>query len=94
LRYESVRVESCGSGHIRYRRPAVTGARTLAIDLHSHGRHPAFWSPTDDRDDCDDAKLAVVFGDLDAPQPSVKARLLALGAKIDFSEWLASLCDT
>lgn len=94
LRYELVKVESSGGGHIRYRRPSVSGPRVLAVDIHSHGRHPAFWSSTDDRDDCDDAKLAVVFGDLDAPQPSVKARLMALGTVIDFSESVAAICNT
>jgi PRTRC genetic system protein A len=94
LRYEPVRVESSGGGHIRYRRPTVAGGRVLAIDIHSHGRHDAFWSVTDDRDDKDDAKLAIVFGNLDAPQPSVKARLLALGAAMDFSELVDSIWNT
>ncbi len=94
LRYEPVKIETSGSGHIRYRRPAVSCGRVLAVDIHSHGRHPAFWSATDDLDDNDDAKLAIVFGNLDAPQPSVKARLLALGAEMDFSELVDSIWDT
>lgn len=91
LHYEPVDVMSSGGGHIRYRRPSVIGSRTLAVDLHSHGRHPAFWSETDDHDDHDDAKLAIVVGNLDRDEPTFKARLTMLGAVMDLSEWLASI---
>ena len=90
LAYEPVAVESSSSGHICYHRPDVTGKRVLAVDLHSHGRAPAFWSTTDNHDDNDDAKLAIVFGNLDAPQPTVMARFLALGVTIDFSERMSA----
>lgn len=94
LRYEETTVLSSGDGHIRYKRPSLTGTRTLAVDLHSHGRHPAMWSSVDDIDDVDDAKLAVVVGNLDKKHPSIAARLLALNASIDMSAWVASFCNT
>ena len=91
LRYEETEVISSGTGHIHYRRPSLTGSRTLAVDLHSHGRHSAFWSDDDDSDDVDDAKLAIVVGNLDRDETTFKARLAMLGAVTDLSEWLASI---
>ncbi len=50
----------------------------MAVDLHTHGRAPAFWSGEDDRDD-QGIKVAGVFGLLDRPRPSARVRLVIKG---------------
>ena len=57
LAYEAVGVIERRGDHIRYTRPTgLPRSRTLAVDLHSHGRFPAFFSSEDDQDGVDDAK--------------------------------------
>ena len=51
---------------------------TVAVDLHTHGRGPAFWSADDDRDDQGIA-VAGVFGLLDQPAPMACFRLVING---------------
>lgn len=63
---------------IRYRRPAMADDETVAVDLHTHGRGPAFWSSEDDRDD-QGIKVAGVFGLLDRPRPTACFRLVVNG---------------
>ena len=53
--------------------PVCGSAEGLGI-----GRFPAFWSPTDDRDD-QGIKIAGVFGDLHQPRPSAAFRLAVNG---------------
>src|SRR5436309_14221 len=45
---------------IEYRMPALDCDESIAVDLHTHGRLPAFWSGTDDVDDRS-VKVAGVF---------------------------------
>lgn len=66
---------SASSAHIDYGVLPLDPDETLAVDLHTHGRLPAFWSPTDNRDD-NGIKIAAVFGDLHRPQPTAKFRLV------------------
>lgn len=51
------------------------------LDIHSHGRLPAFFSGTDDEDDSDVSvvKIAAVLGNLDGAV-STTMRLCACGA--------------
>lgn len=70
--------DSASPGHIKYRVPALAEDETLAVDLHTHGRLPAFWSADDDRDDTG-IKIAGVFGDLHRPRPSAAFRLVLNG---------------
>lgn len=51
---------------------------TVAVDLHTHGRAPAFWSHEDDRDD-QGIEVAGVFGLLDQPRPSACLQLVING---------------
>lgn len=69
---------SASPGHITYGVPPLAADDTLAVDLHTHGRLPAFWSPTDDRDDTG-IKIAGVFGHLHCPRPSAEFRLVLNG---------------
>lgn len=52
--------------------------KTMAVDLHTHGRLPAFWSGDDDRDDRG-IKVAGVFGRLHEAQPDARFRLVING---------------
>lgn len=69
---------SASPGHVRYGVSSLAAGETLAVDLHTHGRLPAFWSPTDDVDDTG-IKIAGVFGDLHRPQPTAAFRLALNG---------------
>ena len=63
---------------IEYRMPALDCDESIAVDLHTHGRLPAFWSGTDDVDDRS-VKVAGVFGNLDWERPSAAFRLVLNG---------------
>ncbi len=78
LRLAMCEPERASPVHIRYRRPAMAEDETVAVDLHTHGRAPAFWSGEDDRDD-QGIKVAGVFGLLDRPRPSACFRLVVNG---------------
>ena len=71
------RVRSTAHG-IEYRMPPLARDESIAVDLHTHGLLPAFWSATDDRDDRS-VKVAGVFGNLDREQPSAAFRLVLNG---------------
>ena len=78
---------SVGCGHVRYRIAALDVGEYLAVDLHSHGRLPAFWSDQDDRDD-NGVRVCGVFGRLDRPQLEARFRLVLNGHHIDLpSPW-------
>lgn len=57
--------ESAGRGHIKYTRPTLHAGEHVAVDLHSHGEFPAFFSPQDDEDDAGEVKLSIVIGCVD-----------------------------
>jgi len=63
---------------IAYRLPAMAADETVAVDLHTHGRLPAFWSAEDDRDD-QGIKVAGVFGRLHEAEPDACFRLVING---------------
>lgn len=65
-------------GRIEYRRPDMDADETVAVDLHTHGHAPAFWSADDNRDD-QGIKVAGVFGCLQEPRPHAEFRLVING---------------
>ena len=67
---------------VQYRMPVLAEHESIAIDLHSHGHLPAFFSDTDDQDDFGTVKIAGVVGDLDKAEPTVLFRLCVLGLYI------------
>lgn len=79
LRTHALQPISSSSGHIHYERPVLESGQHVVMDIHSHGRSPAFFSRTDNKDDAGDIKIAVVVGNVDQPTPTVKARLCTLG---------------
>lgn len=78
LRLAMCEPERTSPSRIDYRRPPMAEDETVAVDLHTHGRAPAFWSGEDDRDD-QGIKVAGVFGLLDQPAPSARFRLVING---------------
>jgi len=73
--YEPLRSTPHG---IEYRMPLLARDESIAVDLHTHGVLPAFWSATDDMDDRS-VKVAGVFGNLDRESPSAAFRLVLNG---------------
>lgn len=77
---------SAGGSHIRYRCPNLSEGEELVFDLHSHGRHHAFFSKQDDDDDKSGVKIAIVVGHCNASEQDTKTRLCAKGKYIDLGE--------
>ncbi len=67
-----------GRGHVHYRIDDLREGEMLAVDLHSHGLHEAFWSAEDDRAD-NGVRVCGVFGNLDRPRPTARFRLVLNG---------------
>lgn len=73
-------VDEASPSRLVYRPPVLGPGWHLVCDVHSHGTAAAFFSSTDDRDDHDSTKIALVFGNLDAADgPTMAARLCAGG---------------
>lgn len=66
-------------GHITYKRPELSEGQHVVVDIHSHGFSGAFFSRTDNNDDRGDLKIAIVVGNVDQANPTVRARLCTLG---------------
>jgi PRTRC genetic system protein A len=75
-------IGEASASRIQYRQVEPGPDESLAIDLHSHGHHPAFFSATDDEDDRGAVKISAVFGNLDTDKPTVAFRLCVLGLYI------------
>ncbi|MFC0403174.1 PRTRC system protein A [Paraburkholderia rhizosphaerae] len=66
-------------GSLKYQPPALAADEVLVMDCHSHGRHPAHFSLTDNEDDRHDVKMSLVIGNCDRANPSIAVRLCAKG---------------
>lgn len=78
LRLQVYEALAASPSRIRYSMPTLAADESVAVDLHTHGRFHAVWSPIDD---CDDqgVKVAGVFGDLHRQRPSAAFRLAVNG---------------
>ncbi len=90
LEYVAVEILEQNGSRVHYDRPAYRPKISPCVDIHSHGIHPAGFSPDDDIDD-GETKLAVCFGNCDRDTPTVAARLCLQGQFYDFSDWLVRL---
>jgi PRTRC genetic system protein A len=73
-------IEAATPSRLVYRTPTLAPRCHLVCDIHSHGTAAAFFSATDDADDAHSTKVALVFGNLDAPDgPTMASRLCAGG---------------
>lgn len=92
LGYVEPEVIARGTEHIQYHRPDATASCLPAVDCHSHGLWPAYFSHKDERDDrSDDAKLAFVVGSLSKARPTIAMRFVGFGLALDLSEWVRPL---
>lgn len=85
LRLASCETVEADGGHVVYRPPSLSSTEQVAVDLHSHGEAPAFFSAQDDLDDRA-IKICGVFGQVRSRHPEARFRLAINGLFID-------LCD-
>lgn len=66
---------SFSTRHISYRN-VLPDEYELVMDLHSHGRMPAFFSKTDDKSDIGGFYIAGVVGNCDSGEPTFATRIV------------------
>jgi len=64
---------------LKYELPELASNQHIVVDCHSHSRHPAFFSTTDDEDDAHAVRFAFVVGNCDQPSQTTKMRLCIRG---------------
>lgn len=69
---------------VHYNHPVLEDGEHKVLDVHSHGRHHAFFSDEDDRDDAGGFKVAGVYGDSSGVKQAMY-RLCANGLFIPLS---------
>jgi len=69
---------SFSTRHISYRN-VLPDEYELVMDLHSHGRMPAFFSKTDDKSDIGGFYIAGVVGNCDSGEPTFATRIVVNG---------------
>lgn len=86
--YEYVPLDfEAGAGRVKYARPNLPEGKFLAVDVHSHGRIPPFFSCTDDRDDSGGVRLCVVIGGYNRDSGfSFRSRVIVNGFFFDHVE--------
>lgn len=62
-----------------YEIPPLEADEHLVVDLHSHSRHRAFFSPQDDKDDKFAVKFSYVVGNCNLAVPTMEMRLCLKG---------------
>lgn len=83
LKYQPMQSIKAKVGYLEAHRPDLEEYESLAVNLHSHGPLPARFSPTDDRDDRNEVKIAGVIGSLHKDQPTAAFRICTGGDFID-----------
>ena len=64
---------------VTYVPPTLGPTDSIAVDIHSHGALPAFFSGQDDADDIAAVKIAICVGRIDQPVPVICARMCLNG---------------
>jgi len=78
-RYAARTLVSVSAVHLAYEELRPGEGEHLVVDVHSHGRHAAFFSAQDNADDAGAMKLSLVLGNLEQERPSSKMRLCMAG---------------
>lgn len=91
FRYYELEATFASGDLLRYKCPDLADGEELVFDLHSHGRHDAFFSPTDDEDDRGHIRFAGVVGNADKSDQEMVMRLCAKGEFIDMDEVFSNL---
>jgi PRTRC genetic system protein A len=76
---------SSGEMHVESNLPVLAEGEHMVLDLHSHGKLPAFFSDEDDHDDRGECKIVGVVGNLDTDKVTAKFRICANGLFIPYS---------
>lgn len=79
LAYRQVAVLEATPDRHRYHMPTLEAGEHPFIDLHSHGRDRAYFSPVDDASDFGEYKIAAVLGHCHRDTPQLDVRLCAGG---------------
>lgn len=74
---------------VDYQRPETGDGEFAVWDIHSHGRHPAFFSSRDNGDDFSDVKIAMVVGQVNETNPGLVARLVVRELFLPLQEGLS-----
>ena len=69
--------ETVTDSYIAYQEPSLGTDEIPVVDIHSHGRHSAHFSSTDDKDDAGGIKVSVVLGNVDG-EVTLACRLVVL----------------
>lgn len=64
-RMEMLIEASVSAEHVNVFLPVLAENEQLVVDIHSHGAAQAYFSATDNKDDCGECKIAYVVGNLD-----------------------------
>lgn len=79
MRYVLLEAQLASVGAIEYLCPELEDDEHLVADIHSHGATSAFFSFQDNDDDRTEVKIAIVVGNVDTQEVSIKMRLCANG---------------
>jgi len=82
LLYRPLATLEADPDNLRAMSPTLEEGQCLAVDLHSHGCHGAFFSPKDTKDDQGEVKVAGVIGSLHLDKMTNAFRLYTGGAVI------------
>jgi PRTRC genetic system protein A len=83
MRYVLLEAENASIGAVTYVCPELEEGEHMIADIHSHGETPAFFSFQDNDDDKTEVKIAIVVGNVDTSDVSIKMRLCANGYFVD-----------
>lgn len=83
MRYVLLEAENASIGAVTYLCPELDEGEHLVADIHSHGVTTAFFSFQDNEDDKTEVKIAIVVGNVDTSDVTIKMRLCANGYFVD-----------
>jgi PRTRC genetic system protein A len=86
LEYRPLVAINAGPGGVTFHRPPLLDHEHLAVDLHSHGAMPPFFSAQDDIDDAGEVKLSIVIGNVGPGGELYRMRLCAHSLFIPFDD--------
>ncbi len=82
-RYERREAMNASGSHINYQEVRPLDDEHIVVDVHSHGKHAAFFSAEDNADDAGSMKFSLVLGNLDQAHPTSEMRLCMAGVVVN-----------
>ena len=68
---------------VKYQEVELQDGEHFVVDIHSHGKLPAFFSPTDSQDDFGSIKVSAVLGCVGHGETNIRMRLMLIDQHID-----------